>query len=442
MMVSAVSPTSWSGSLIPSPAVSRYEPVDAKLARSEGKPGHVLQLCFYAEALEALTGAPPKSLHLWLGSGRMESLVSDEFRAYWNRIRRQLAALVDPSSGGQETAPEPCPHCEFCEFREVCTAQWRETDSLIYVAGIRRTDRDRLEADGIESLGGLATVSHPVPDLRPERLERLVGQATLQVEARDDPDRRPPFRIVEPTGDAVWGHGFELLPAPDGGDVFLDFEGDPFWRADAGLFFLFGLIALAETGIWQFRPSWAHGREEEATATAALIEYLAGRRTEFPDMHVYHYNHTERSALESLSAEHGVHEALLAELIETGLFVDLYPIAGNSIQAGTESYGLKDLERLTGYQRGHDIDQGSAAVVEYEQYMVDHDPDRLARIGAYNEDDVRSTLALRDWLVEQRPMDLAWRAALSRARRRKPGSRCQGNRTARCRPGHPGVPPG
>ena len=103
---------------------------------------------------------------------------------------------------------------------------------------------------------------------------------------------------------------------------------------------------------------------------------------------------------------------LLAELVETGLFVDLYPDRpATAIQVGTESYGLKELERLTGYRRGHEIDQGSAAVVEYEQYMADHDPVRLDRIAAYNEDDVRSTLALRDWLVEQRPVDLAWRAA-------------------------------
>lgn len=30
-----------------------YEPVDAKLTRFDAKPGHVLQLCFYAEAIEA-----------------------------------------------------------------------------------------------------------------------------------------------------------------------------------------------------------------------------------------------------------------------------------------------------------------------------------------------------------------------------------------------------
>ncbi len=34
------------------------------------------------------------------------------------------------------------------------------------------------------------------------------------------------------------------MPAPDDGDVFLDFEGHPFWRAARGLFFLFGCIAV------------------------------------------------------------------------------------------------------------------------------------------------------------------------------------------------------
>ena len=38
-----------------------YEPVDAKLARSEAKVGHVLQLCFYAEAIAATAAAGSRS---------------------------------------------------------------------------------------------------------------------------------------------------------------------------------------------------------------------------------------------------------------------------------------------------------------------------------------------------------------------------------------------
>ena len=91
-----------------------------------------------------------------------------------------------------------------------------------------------------------------------ERLDRLVDQATLQVEARlavrgaaaavphDRTERRPGRGAA----------GFELLPEPDDGDVFLDFEGHPFWRPDAGLFFLFGLLASATpTAQWALPAS-------------------------------------------------------------------------------------------------------------------------------------------------------------------------------------------
>ncbi len=388
-----------------------YEPVDAKLARSEGKPGHVLQLCFYADALEAATGSPPKFIHLWLGSGRIQSLPVKEFRPYWNRLRTLLAAVIDDEQGDGETYPEPCAHCEFCEFHDTCTTDWRESDSLTFVAGIRGVDRVGLESSGVETLAQLAVRGRPVEGLQPERLRRLVDQASLQVQTRLDPEVPPPYRMIEPSEDPVWGRGFELMPEPDGGDMFLDFEGDPFWHADIGLFFLFGLIVRDDAGIWEFKAFWAHDPAEEAAATGQLIDFIAARRNAFPDMHVYHYNHTERSSLERLTADHGVGEAVLANLVETGLFVDLYPIVRNSIQAGTESYGLKDLERVTGYVRGHDIDQGSGAVVEYERFMSDHDPERLRRIAAYNEDDVRSTLTLRDWLVGRRPEGLPWRAS-------------------------------
>lgn len=86
-------------------------------------------------------------------------------------------------------------------------------------------------------------------------------------------------------------------------------------------------------------------------------------------------------------------------------------MARNAIQVGVESYGLKRLERLTTFQRGHDIEQGAGAVVEYERFLADQNPAALERIAAYNEDDVRAAQALRDWLIEHRPAGTPWRAA-------------------------------
>ncbi|MGV9709995.1 TM0106 family RecB-like putative nuclease [Gordonia sp. NPDC003424] len=386
-----------------------WEPVDAKLARAEAKPGHVLQLCFYADAIEAMTGVRPKQMHIWLGSGRTETLRVNDFQPYWRRLQARLAdALAD--GPGADTVSQPCAHCAFCEFGTACEQEWRDADSLIYVAGIRTTDIETLTDADIATLTGLSTVVNDVDGLSPERLTRLHDQAVLQVQAREQPDNPPPFELII-AGEEPWGHGLEKLPEPDGGDVFLDYEGHPFWRADAGLFFLFGLLEQDDARDWRYRAWWAHDLDEEADAVAALIDYLTARRAERPGMHVYHYNHTERSSLERLAETHGVREVALAELIDTGAFIDLFMVARNSIQVGTESYGLKHLERLTDFERSHEIDKGAGAVVQYEHYMAGPNPADLDAIAAYNEDDVRATRALRDWLVDHRPPEMPWRAA-------------------------------
>ncbi len=49
-------------------------------------------------------------------------------------------------------------------------------------------------------------------------------------------------------------------------------------------------------------------------AVEALIDYLDDRRSAFPGMHVYHYNHTERSSLERLVSTHGIGEVTLRSM--------------------------------------------------------------------------------------------------------------------------------
>jgi predicted RecB family nuclease len=389
-----------------------WEPVDAKLARKEAKPGHVLQLCFYADAIADRTARRPEQMHLWLGSGDYETLDVSDFAPYWRRLRSQLRTLVEAPHVANATRPEPCGHCTFCEFADGCDAQWREEDALLYVAGLRSSDRQLLEVGGVTTLSLLADRVDVVADLPEPRLVRSRTQAELQRRAREEALATPPYVLIPPGDDAVWGRGLELLPEPDDGDVFLDFEGHPFWTAKQGLFFLLGLIERDAAGSWVYRCWWAHTPAEEGIAAGALVDYLVERRRAHPGMHVYHYNHTERSSLERLAVEHGTHEFALEELVSTGAFVDLLLVARNAVQVGTESYGLKPLETLTDYERGHDIQQGAGAVVEYEEWMNNGDAAALTRIAAYNEDDVRATRALRDWLVGVRAEDLAWRSAV------------------------------
>jgi uncharacterized protein len=394
----------------PEEGFAHFEPVDAKLTRSTGKPGHVLQLCFYAEAMTELLGAAPKSMRIWLGSGRTEELLVEEFLPYWRRLRRQLAALLDADAAKLVTTPRPCATCEYCEFQGHCEAQWRAEDSLAFVANARDEEREALETGGVATVVALATRDVTVPDLRAEKFERLHRQAALQVRSRERPSAPPAFEIIEATEDPVYGHGFELLPEPNDGDVFFDFEGDPFWTPERDLMFLAGLYYQDDNGEWTYHQHWAHSHDEQSAMIKGLVDFFAQRHRRFPLAHVYHYNHTERSTIERLTRDID-DENLFANLVLAGLFVDLYTVARNAVRVGTESYGLKHLEQLVDFVRAAHIEGGAGAVVSYEEWMDTHDDALLTDIALYNRDDVVATKAVRDWLVDQRPRDLPWRDA-------------------------------
>src|SRR5690606_38267715 len=107
------------------------------------------------------------------------------------------------------------------------------------------------------------------------------------------------------------------LPAPDAGDVFFDFEGDPLYSAGEvgadggpavwGLEYLFGVVEAPAVagGAAPFRAFWAHDRAQEKQALVDFLAYVRERRAAHPGMHVYHYAPYEKSALLRLAARHG-----------------------------------------------------------------------------------------------------------------------------------------
>ena len=394
----------------PEPGFSAWEPVDAKLARKEAKPGHLLQLCFYADAVAHLTGSVPKHVHLELGSGKRETYRYQDFGPYWRRMKLELGRVAEQGGPVNETSPEPCRFCDFCDFQRICEDEWRSEDSLVFVANLQKADRSLLGDTGIETLEALATATMS-PDAMPaERFERVAGQARLQKERRDHPEAPVPVARVAPSDDPIWGHGYSHLPPSDDGDVFFDLEGHPLFTAAAGIFFLFGLW-YREDGGWRYEAIWAHDLEGQTAKAISVVEFFAARRLRHPEYHVYHYNHTERSSLSTMVADTEA-SVTFGHLAATGLFVDLLTVARNSFQMGIESYGLKDIEEVTGFARTGEIHAGSGAVLLYEEYLETGDEGLLDEIALYNRNDVCSTMTLRDWLLANRPDGGRWRDAV------------------------------
>ena len=264
----------------PSTAAFRYEPVDAKLARAEAKPGHVLQLCFYADAIEALTGLVPERVHLWLGSGRMESIRLVDVHAYWRRLRDQLRRRARSGGRAVDASRSRCAHCDFCEFADDCEAQWRERR---LAALRRRHPADRAGSPGgrpVATLASLASLDRPVDGVEPERTARLVRQAALQVIAREQRGPAAAVRPPRPAGDrrsadrsarAARTRRRRRLPRLRGPSVL---------APDRGLFFLFGLLTDVHGDGWTLRGAVGArpGRGGRADALADRVARRAARQ--------------------------------------------------------------------------------------------------------------------------------------------------------------------
>jgi uncharacterized protein len=375
-----------------------YEALDAKLARAE-KPTYVLQLCFYTEAIAAIQQAPVSAMHVLLGIGQRRTLRPTDFDAYYRRVRAGFLAAVGRAA---PTEPYRVEHCGLCEFRTVCDDRWRGEDHLLLVAGIRGEHVTRLRSAGLGTLAKLAQApATRVDHVPPHTFEALRDQAALQLHRRT-------------TGDLTWHalpveaeRGFDRLPRPSASDVVFDIEGDPFWEPARGLHFLFGLLTHDE-GAWRYRAIWAHDRAGERAAFEALLDFFHERLARHPDMHVYHYGAYEPTALKQLMGVYATREDAMDALLRAEVFVDLHAVVRQGLRAGVSSYSLKDVEALPAFRRRARVTSGTRAVLAYEQWMAGRVPARLDEIAAYNEEDCRATLALRDWLIDHRPGTARW----------------------------------
>lgn len=374
-----------------------YEVVDTKLARSP-KATFTVQLALYSDLLADAQGVAPETMHLVLGDGLEATLRVAEYAQYVAQVRERFLAFV---AERPPTYPERCAACSTCPWRDLCDARWKDEDHLNQVAGITRSQIGRLQAAGVTTLAGLASLAPgaPVAKVVPDTLAKLRAQAALQVQRRVT--GQPHKELLPIDG----RRGFHRMPAPDRGDLFFDMEGDPL--EEGGLEYLFGLRYVDPEGP-QFKHFWAHDRDGERRAFEAFIDFVVERTRQYPGLHVYHYSAYEPTALKRLMTLHGTREAPLDDLLRREKFVDLYKVVRESMRTSEPGLSIKDLEVFYMAAREGDIRDAGGSIVHYEAWKQTRDPAELERIRAYNEDDCRSTQLLRDWLLGLRPAGLPW----------------------------------
>ncbi len=394
-----------------------YEPVDTKLART-AKPAHVLQLMFYAEQVARISGRPVENVHVENGLGERETFRVVEFEAYYRRVRERFLAALELED---DTYGWPCGHCGICDFRHLCWNQRVEDDHLTLVAGMRRVQAETLIGVGIATLEELGDTSAEAlgirlkpgavegdgarlqTDSRVERFEAVRHQAELQLRGRRED--RYLFELLPDHED----RGFRLLPESDDGDVWFDMEGHPFYETARGLEYLFGYCYRDDAGDVVYEAVWGRDRDGEREAFEQFVDWIVARRAQFPGMHVYHYAAYERSALTRLMGEHGTREQEVDGFLREEVLVDLYRVVKQALRASTDSYSIKAIEKLYGFERTAAVAGGDESVVRFEEWVETGDDTILEEVERYNEEDCRSTFELHEWLRSIRPGTVPWR---------------------------------
>lgn len=376
-----------------------YEVLDAKLAKV-AEPKHIIQLSVYSELLEALQGLQPHAMHLFLGDKKTHSFSVSDFLYYVQQTQSRFEHYINQVN--QQSSPEPCKQCTFCQWHDTCKDYWKKTDDLSLVANIQRSQMIKLRQANITTLQKIAESSTRtrIPDLNPDVFARLVSQASLQnYKAKTGKNK---YELIK----ASSGKGFARLPKPHAKDLFFDMEGDPLYPN--GLEYLFG-IHYIQNHKKTFKAFWAHDHYEEKITFENFMDFLDRHLTNHPDAYVYHYNHYETTALKRLACRYATREEQLDHLLRAHKFVDLYLVVRENIRISEPGYSIKNLE--TFYDKGKRKQDAVATAVDsiivYNRWRELGGDNLLKEIQDYNQVDCESTEELRNWLLELRP-DMEW----------------------------------
>lgn len=347
-----------------------YEAVDIKSSRQINDV-HKLQLVFYALLLKKIQGVKPEEGKIinvdkaWL-SFPIEEAEADFFEA--------LDAIL-AIRAGEKPAALFTSSCKDSPWYEECKREAEEADDIGLIYKIYRSEYRRLREAGYMTLtrfagAGLEEVREAVHGISDHRLERLHLQAqalhakrVIRLE-----DARLPESAVE---------------------LFFDIEGDPM----IGVEYLHGLL-IREGGRETYRAFTAEKPEDEGAAWTAFCDFIEG----YEGTPIYHYGWYELDAIRRLSAKHGISPKAAAALDPANM-IDLNRVVQRAAIFPLYFYSLKDIARHLGFRWRAADASGANSVLWFQEWCEKGDRELLQKITDYNEDDVRATAVLKDWLA-------------------------------------------
>ena len=396
----------------------KYEVYDTKLS-SIPRTDHITQISLYSEWLATQQDNElPNFMYLILNNKAEQTKTNilkiteevkqykpQNYHLYFKNNNTNYIKFLENDK--KQVEPERCSFCAMCEWTDVCDDIWLKKDHLNQIAKIRKDQISKIKKHGIKTLTDFAKLkkTEKIKDLNSRIFQKHLDQAKILLDYKKT--KKPQFKVLplEPS------RGFNKLPKPNSHDLFFDIEGlDKILNSEEteqdkqSLEYLFGVYDHNNKKE-PYKYFWAHNQDEEKEKFVELIKFLSKHLEKYPDSHIYHYNHYEKTALTKLMTKHDTQIEQVNDLLRYNKLVDLHAVVNQGIQVSEREYSLKNLEKFYQYKRKGEIQKAHESTDKYLDWIETAEEKLLEDIKLYNREDCESTYYLREWLAEIKPKD-------------------------------------
>ena len=242
-----------------------------------------------------------------------------------------------------------------------------------------QSDQRHLYNVGIKTIDQLAKadineLQAKIEDWPFDKLVRFSNQAKMLVNNETYIIKKPDFPKVQ-------------------NEIYFDVESDP----TRDIYYLLGFLVKSGDAKPEYKYFWANGKEEESKIWKQFLDFLAS----WDDFVIYHFAPYERQVFDRLKAQYGAPEVLERKFV--GNTIDLHMKLVESVVLPLYFYTLKDVAKHIGFNWDAPDAGGAESVTWYNDWLDTKGEDIKLKILRYNEDDVRATLLVKEWLETQRP---------------------------------------
>lgn len=331
------------------------------------------------------------------GTARRTALERYDFE---QGIRLDIARVAEQRTGAADD-PEPLVkpifshECASCPWHDYCHALAGDAASAHIVAGRLDVREWRaLDRLGVTTLDDLAGLDLEDADFLSSYLPEVTHRGAQALERLSTAARRA---LMVRAGVAVERSIEGPVPVPRA-DIEIDFDIE-----DAeGFVYLWGALVTDGDAEPVFDPTitWdVLDTDSERALAQEFVDWLRAVRdratAQGRTVLAYHYTAYELTALDRILGSEAIADV-------RDLFVDLYRIVADHY-FGAAGLGLKKVAPAFGFQWRDDEPSGLLSQLWYADAVAAEDPEKSVaakeRLLAYNEDDVRATLAIREGMA-------------------------------------------